>query len=157
MRRYQITIADKAFEVEIVSVRGEMARVLVNGRPYEVKFQPLGGIPSAPTPPPPKLKEAPVPSPPSPVRPAPPAPSKVEKPMTAGDLGIVTSPMPGSILDVLVKLGDQVKAGQSVAKLEAMKMENDVRVSISGIVTEIKVNKGDIVAVGDVLLVVSGS
>jgi pyruvate carboxylase subunit B len=63
--------------------------------------------------------------------------------------------MPGAILEVLVKVGDQVKAGDTVVKLEAMKMENDLRASLSGQVIEVQVSKGDNVAVGDVLLVVS--
>jgi biotin carboxyl carrier protein len=63
--------------------------------------------------------------------------------------------MPGSILDVLVQVGDQVAAGATVVKLEAMKMENDLQAAISGVVKEVRVNKGDNVSVGDVLVVVS--
>ena len=163
MRRYRITIGDKAFEVEIVTVRGDEARVLVNGRPYEVKFASLTGAVPSPAP----IPGAPKPvTPPKPASPAPPSPRKAapvpHKPgkaappaPTPGDLGMVLAPMPGSVLDVLVKVGDRVQAGDTVAKLEAMKMENDIRASISGVITEVMVKKGDIVAVGDVLLVIS--
>jgi pyruvate carboxylase subunit B len=63
--------------------------------------------------------------------------------------------MPGSILEVLVKVGDRVQAGDTVVKLEAMKMENDLRVPVSGMVKEVRVGKGSNVGVGEVLLVVS--
>jgi biotin carboxyl carrier protein len=156
MRRYQITIGDKAFEIEIVSLRGDQARVLVNGRPYEVKFQPVvsgGAVPAAaPAPRPAKPAAPAAPTGPAP-RAAPPPPPP--KPVPGAQLGVVVAPMPGSVLDVLVKVGDQVKAGDTVAKLEAMKMENDIRVPISGVVGEVRVSKGDSVAVSEVLLVVS--
>jgi biotin carboxyl carrier protein len=63
--------------------------------------------------------------------------------------------MPGSILDVLVKVGDQVQAGDTVVKLEAMKMENDLQTPIAGVVKEVRVSKGDNVSVGEVLIIVS--
>ncbi len=155
MRRYQLTIGDKAFEVEIVTLRGDQARVLVNGRPYEVKFQPPGRGAAVPAPPPRVAKAAAVPPTPPPLpRVAPLPPPKVVEPLPTGELGAVVAPMPGSILDVLVKVGDQVKIGETVAKLEAMKMENDLRVTMSGVVSEVRVSKGDSVAVGEVLLVV---
>jgi pyruvate carboxylase subunit B len=62
--------------------------------------------------------------------------------------------MPGSILDVLVKVGDQVKAGDTVVKLEAMKMENDLQSPVTGVVQEVRVSKGDNVSVGEVLVTV---
>jgi biotin carboxyl carrier protein len=63
--------------------------------------------------------------------------------------------MPGSILDVLVKVGDRVQAGDTVVKLEAMKMENDLQTPIAGVVKEVRVSKGVNVSVGEVLVVVS--
>jgi pyruvate carboxylase subunit B len=63
--------------------------------------------------------------------------------------------MPGSILEVLVKVGDRVEIGATVVKLEAMKMENDLQSPIAGVVKEVRVSKGDNVSVGEVLVVVS--
>ena len=60
----------------------------------------------------------------------------------------VTSPLPGVILSVNVAVGDKVKAGQKVAVLEAMKMENDIESDFDGTVTAIHVNKGDSVLEG---------
>jgi len=65
--------------------------------------------------------------------------------------------MPGVILDVLVKVGDQVKTGDTVVKLEAMKMENDIKVPLAGVVAEVLVSKGANVTVGEVLVMVTGN
>ncbi len=71
------------------------------------------------------------------------------------DLGAVVAPMPGAILEVLVQVGDKVEAGDTVVKLEAMKMENDLQAPGAGTVTQVRVAKGSNVAVGEVLVVVS--
>ena len=60
----------------------------------------------------------------------------------------VTSPLPGVIVEISVKVGDAVKAGQQVAVLEAMKMENAIEADHAGTVTAIHVNKGDSVLEG---------
>ena len=65
----------------------------------------------------------------------------------------ITSPMPGSILDVKVNVGDKVKFGQTLAILEAMKMENDIPATADGEVAEIRVKKGDVVETDSVLIV----
>jgi len=66
----------------------------------------------------------------------------------------VTAEMQGTILDVLVAEGDAVEAGEAVAVLEAMKMENDVVAEAGGTVTEVAVSEGDSVDMGDTLLVI---
>ncbi|AZR72672.1 hypothetical protein BBF96_04270 [Anoxybacter fermentans] len=66
----------------------------------------------------------------------------------------VKAPMPGTILDVKVKVGDRVKAGDAVVVLEAMKMENDIMTSVDGEVKEVLVNSGATVNEGDILVVI---
>ena len=66
----------------------------------------------------------------------------------------VTSPMPGKIVRVLVKAGDQVTAGQGLIVVEAMKMENELRAARDGRVRELSVSQGQSVDAGAVLLVV---
>lgn len=66
--------------------------------------------------------------------------------------GHVTTGMPGNIVDVLVKVGDRIKAGQPVLVTEAMKMESEVQATIDGVVTAIHVVKGDRVTPGEVLV-----
>jgi acetyl-CoA/propionyl-CoA carboxylase biotin carboxyl carrier protein len=69
--------------------------------------------------------------------------------------GRVLAPMQGTIVSVLVAVGDEVEAGQAVCVLEAMKMENQVDAQISGTVTDVGVRPGDTVGAGDVLVVVA--
>ena len=69
--------------------------------------------------------------------------------------GQVSVPMQGTIVKVVVEVGDTVEAGDTVCVLEAMKMENNVVADISGTVTEVKVAVGDSVGSGDVVVVIS--
>ena len=70
----------------------------------------------------------------------------------ATDPGHVTTAMPGNIVDVLVKEGDSVTAGQAVIITEAMKMETEVNANIAGTIKQIHVAKGDRVTPGEVLI-----
>ncbi|MBV9042763.1 MAG: biotin/lipoyl-binding protein [Acidimicrobiia bacterium] len=72
----------------------------------------------------------------------------------AAGAGQVAVPMQGTIVKVLVSQGDSVEAGQPVAVLEAMKMENNVNAEKAGTVTEIRVKAGDTVSAGDVIAVI---
>jgi acetyl-CoA/propionyl-CoA carboxylase biotin carboxyl carrier protein len=62
--------------------------------------------------------------------------------------------MQGTIISVLVAVGDAVEAGEGVCVLEAMKMENQVDAERSGTVSEVRVSAGDNVSAGDVLVVI---
>lgn len=79
-----------------------------------------------------------------------PAAASVAAPAPAGG-ETVTSPMPGTILDVKVNVGDTVSAGQVLMILEAMKMENEIMAPVSGTVAALNVTKGAAVQSGDVL------
>ena len=68
--------------------------------------------------------------------------------------GQVTVPMQGTIVKVLVAVGDVVEVGQSICLLEAMKMENAVAAEKDGVIKEIKVSAGDSVGAGDVVAVI---
>ncbi len=69
--------------------------------------------------------------------------------------GQVTVPMQGTIVKILVEIGQEVTAGEGVVVLEAMKMENSINADRSGTVTEVKVEPGDTVGAGDVVVVIS--
>ena len=127
--------------------------ITVNGNSYEVEVEEIGGVMSAP--------QAPVAAPAAPATPAPqaaPAP-KQEAPKQApsGAQGSITvsAPMPGTIMDIKVNVGDMVEEGQAVVVLEAMKMENDIAAPSSGKVASINVSKGDSVNSGDVIITLS--
>jgi acetyl-CoA/propionyl-CoA carboxylase biotin carboxyl carrier protein len=68
--------------------------------------------------------------------------------------GTVSAPMQGTIVKVLVAVGDTVEVGESMLVLEAMKMENHLSAEMAGTVTEVRVGAGDTVGTGDVLLVI---
>ena len=74
----------------------------------------------------------------------------------SGRPGRVTVPMQGTIVDVLVAVGDEVEPGQPICVLEAMKMENQVQAETGGTVTELRVVPGDTVAAGDVVAIIVG-
>lgn len=80
--------------------------------------------------------------------------SAAPKPAAAAGGNKLNSPLPGTILDVFVNVGDQVKAGQRVLLLEAMKMENNIEADVDGTVTAVNVRKGDAVLEGDCLIVI---
>jgi len=68
--------------------------------------------------------------------------------------GTVTAPMTGKIISIKVEKGEQVKAGQVLCILEAMKMENEITAPVAGIVREILVSEGSSVNEGDPLFVI---
>jgi pyruvate carboxylase subunit B len=70
----------------------------------------------------------------------------------ATDPGHITTTMPGNVVDVLVREGDTVTAGQSVLITEAMKMETEIHTSVDGTVQAVHVSKGDRITPGEVLI-----
>ncbi|MGA0917338.1 MAG: acetyl/propionyl/methylcrotonyl-CoA carboxylase subunit alpha [Ilumatobacteraceae bacterium] len=74
---------------------------------------------------------------------------------SGGGSGQVTVPMQGTIVKVMVEVGQSVEAGQAVVVLEAMKMENQISADVSGTVAEVKVAPGDTVGGGDTVVVIS--
>lgn len=131
-------------------------RITVNGNVYDVQVEEVNGsavpmtAPVAPAPVAPAPVAAPVAATPAPVAAAP-APA----PTGSGEGVKITSPMPGTILDIKVNVGDRVEENQVVIILEAMKMENEIVTSVGGSVTGINVTKGQTVASGDVLVTVA--
>ena len=73
---------------------------------------------------------------------------------TAGAGKPVIAPLPGTINEIKVKVGDKVNAGDAVVILEAMKMQNNIEAETSGTITSINVNKGDAVMEGDTLVTI---
>ncbi len=69
----------------------------------------------------------------------------------------IYAPMPGLVVGVLLEMGAEVKAGQPIIVLEAMKMENDLSSPINGKIKKISVNKGQTVDLGAILVVIDGS
>ena len=126
IKKYNITVNGNSYEVEVEEVGSEGVAV---SRPQAVpQSAPKAQAPKAAAP---KPQAAP-----------------------AGGSGSVSAPMPGTINDVKVSVGDSVKKGQVLLILEAMKMENEIMASCDGKVTGVNVVKGASVSVGDVLVTI---
>lgn len=157
MKEFEITIGNKSYKVKVEQFEGTHASVIVDGKKYDVD---VSGM-DLRTPPPsfarkpyaqrPGMKTTPTPSPTRPDTPATPPPSAKPVVSTLGE-GTIAAPMPGLILEVMVKVGDRVEQGDMVVKMEAMKMENEIPTPVGGIVKDVAVKKGDNVATGEILL-----
>lgn len=116
--------------------------VTVNGVAYNVTVEEGTGAAAASAPVAAAPAAAPVPAA---------APAAPAAPAGAAGSVTVTAPMPGNILDVKVKAGDSVKAGDTLLILEAMKMENEISAPQDGTIASVNVRKGDVVNSGDLL------
>ncbi|WP_455107699.1 biotin/lipoyl-containing protein [Porphyromonas sp.] len=159
MKEYKYKINGNEYSVAIIDLEGDKAAVEVNGVSYQVDILTEGytapaprpaAKPAAPAPAPAVAPAAPAPAP-QPIAPAAPA---AEPAAPAGKGTAVQSPLPGVILDLKVAVGDQVKAGQTVAILEAMKMENNINAECDGVITAIKVAKGDNILEGSDIVII---
>ena len=116
--------------------------VTVNGVAYNVTVEEGTGAPVAAAAP--AAPAAPAPAPAA-------APAAPAAPTGAAGAVVVNAPMPGNILDVKVKPGDSVKAGDTLLILEAMKMENEISAPQDGTIASVDVRKGDVVDSGALL------
>ncbi len=133
----------------------KMFRVVVNGSEYKVGIEELAeentsqqSLAKATPPPTPSQPQAP------PKAPAKPAAARPD-PAALGGGGTIIAPMPGTVLQVAVNVGDNVTKGQTLLILEAMKMENEIMAPSDGVVKELNVTKGGSVNTGDILVVLS--
>ena len=129
MKEYKFKINGNDYTVAINSIEGNIADVTVNGAAYKVEMENAPAVAAAPAP----ISAAPA------VQAAPAAAAPAPAP--AGAAKVVEAPLPGVIIEVSVKEGQAVKAGQKVAVLEAMKMENEIQAECDGTVTAIHVAK----------------
>lgn len=145
MKQYRFKINGNQYNVDINSVEGNIASVSVNGTSYQVELEDAPAVPVQAVP-----VQTSVITPAAAPAQAAPAP----KPAASGAGKPVTSPLPGVIIAVKVNVGDSVKAGQEVAVLEAMKMENSIEAVQDGTVTAIHVAKGDSILEGAAIVTI---
>ena len=144
MKEYKYKINGNPYNVVIGDIEDNIAHVEVNGTHYTVEMEK-------------KPKAAPAPKPVA--RPvakpaAAPVAAPAAKPAAASAKSGVKSPLPGVILDIKVNVGDEVKKGQTIIILEAMKMENSINADKDGKVTAINVSKGESVLEGTDLVII---
>lgn len=142
MKEYKYKINGTSYKVSVGDIDNNVAQVEVNGIPYKVELE---GASKPVT-----IVNAPRPS----AAPRTESGAKViNKPAAAATGGYqVKAPLPGTILSIAVKVGDVVKASDTVVVLEAMKMENAIHAGRDGKVASISVNAGDAVLEGAVIL-----
>ena len=131
-------------------------KIKVDGKEYLVEMEEIGAVaPAAPVAPAP-VAPAPAPAAPAsePAAEASPAPAAPVSVAPAG-ADAMPSPMPGTILRILVNVGDTVAENQPLMILEAMKMENEIVASKAGVVSGIHVANGQVVNPGDALITIN--
>ena len=144
MRKYDLTINSNSYEVIVKKVTETEALVEVNGQEHSVSINQIESLilpESIPQPPPKRVADS---------RQTPSAaPSAI-----SSDAGVI-APMPGQIKSIFVREGDQVKAGQKLLIMEAMKLENKLPATRDGVVKKILVRDGDVVSQGQELIIIS--
>ena len=125
MKQYSFKINGKQYDVTVGPADGKHIQVNVNGADYSVEMESADG------------------------------PSASEPVPAAASGQVVPTPMPGVIIEVSVREGQAVKAGEKVAVLEAMKMENEIAAPKDGTVTAVHVDKGASVSEGDPIVTIA--
>ena len=154
--KYQYTVKGVDYEVEIQDIEGNIANVTVNGIPFEVEMkQPVkAGQQQEKLSEERRVKSEESNSSSSSATNA--SSATTTQPAAAAASGKpVVAPLPGTINEIKVKVGDKVNAGDTVVILEAMKMQNNIEAETSGTITSINVNKGDAVMEGDTLVTIA--
>jgi biotin carboxyl carrier protein len=137
MKKFKFTIKGNEYDVEIKNFEGDVAKIEVNGTKYEVEVHQEVKSTKTPTLVRPRVtvdrKD-----------------SKIKKTITTSTYSL-KAPLPGSIFKLLKQEGDEVKKGETIMIMEAMKMENNIQSEKDGKIISLKVKEGDSVLQNDVL------
>jgi biotin carboxyl carrier protein len=127
--KYIVKVADKSYEVEMEDIHARPVIARVDGQTFEVS--PENEVKSV------SQKEATLLK-----------PVEVSKPPSSSSIGgnEMTAPLPGTVIEIFIKAGDQIEAGQVILIIEAMKMKNSIRSTRAGKIVEVLVNAGQTVA-----------
>ncbi len=116
MKKFSFTISGNKYEVDLQNIEDNIAEIEVNGSKYEVEIN--KEIKTSKTP---KLiRNNAIPTGDS-------DKAKTAKPTERKGVGGIKAPLPGIILEIKVKVGDEVKPGDTILIMEAMKMENNIK------------------------------
>jgi biotin carboxyl carrier protein len=141
MKKFKFNIRGNNYNVEILSLEDNIAEVEVNGSTYQVEIE--QAIKEAKTP---KLVRPKI------IHTGGSDRAKTSKPSDSKGVGFIKAPLPGTILELKVKVGDDVKVGDTLLIMEAMKMENEIKSDKAGKIASLKIGNGDSVLEGDVLV-----
>ena len=137
MKQFNVTVNGKTYAVEVEEVGAGQGGFT---------YQPVQQAPIQQA-----VQAAPVQA--APVQQAPKAQAPKAAPVSGGEL--MSAPMPGTILDILVIEGQTVKKGEIILILEAMKMENEIAAATDGVVSKIYTSKSSTVSAGDPMLTIA--
>ncbi|MCD4848782.1 MAG: biotin/lipoyl-binding protein [Candidatus Aegiribacteria sp.] len=133
MREYKVTIDGTTYSVDIGRIVDDKVDIVLDGKTYQVSVEtPMRRVSQTPV-----IRRR------HEVMNAAEVPDRTSAPGSVLSGGDVIAPLPGLILKIHVKEGDNVSEGQPVAIMEAMKMENEIESPITGTVQEIVVSEGD--------------
>ncbi|NOQ23868.1 MAG: acetyl-CoA carboxylase biotin carboxyl carrier protein subunit [Bacteroidales bacterium] len=138
MKKFKFTIKGNEYEVNIKDIEGDIALIDVNGTNYEVEIHQE------------KTKTTKTPTLVRPRVAVERKDSKIKKSVSSRAYKL-NAPLPGSIFKILKNEGDEVKKGDTIMIMEAMKMENNIQSEKEGIIVSMKVKVGDSVLQNDVL------
>ncbi len=141
MKKFKFIIRGNDYNTEILSIEDNIAEVEVNGSSYQVEIE--KAVKETKTP---KLMRPKI------IHSGGHDSAKTSKPSAKKGVGYVKAPLPGTILELKTNVGDVVKVGDTLLIMEAMKMENNIKSDKAGKVTAIKINNGESVLEGDVLV-----
>lgn len=141
MKKFKLTIRGNKYDVDLLSIEDDIAKIEVNGTTYEVEVHHEKKISKTPT-----LVRKPA------VLSSDTDKARTSKPSERKGAGVLKAPLPGTILEIKIKVGDVVKIGDKLIVMEAMKMENNINADKEGKIEAIKVNVGDSVLEGDALV-----
>ncbi len=148
MKEYKLKINNNSYNVVIKDVTDDAVLAEVNGKQHIVHIDTIENLAVAVTP------QADIPISAAPSASAATTVPKTSAPHASGS-GTVLTPIPGQIISISVSVGEQVRAGQKLLVLEAMKLENSITATMDGIVSEIFIAEGDVVNQGQPLIVVT--
>jgi biotin carboxyl carrier protein len=127
--KYIVKVADKSYEVEIEDIQARPVIARVDGQQFEVT--PENGVEPVPEK---ETKE---------FKSVEPSKQPASPHMVTSEL---TAPLPGTVIEIFVKAGEQIESGQVILIIEAMKMKNSIRATRAGKISEVLVNAGETVA-----------
>jgi biotin carboxyl carrier protein len=139
MHKFKFNIRGNEYDVDVKKLEGNIARVEVNGTCYQVELKKDTVASKTPILKRPAIKHAE-------------GSDKIKK--VAEGLFKVKAPLPGNIMQLYVKEGDEIKKGDKLLQYEAMKMENDLLSEKDGIVSKINVALADSVLQDDELMLI---
>lgn len=146
MKEYKLKINNNSYTVVIKDVTDDAVLAEVNGKQHIVHIDTIANLTA--------INESQNSTPVS-VAPSSPAAPKQTSTTQPAESGAILTPIPGQITSITVSLGEQVRTGQKLLVLEAMKLENSITATMDGTVSEILVAEGDVVNQGQPLIVLT--